>query len=402
MFTRAKFLLAGAALLGISAFSFHGVLAQPGPLLDREKVFFGNLHSHTSYSDGQGTPREAFAYARDTAMLDFLAITEHNHAQAMGADNLGIAADHSLYTGPGKEALIPAAGEFNVDGRFVALYGQEFSSISKGNHVNVFDIGQVITAENGRFDQLLDFLQLNPDSSGQPPVIMFNHPLSRPTLDPKEYGRDDFAGESQWIEKMGRAAALLEIVNGPSPQPGSDRPPPPMEGAYLKFLNLGFKLAPTADQDNHAKAWGTATTARTAIIAESLTKAALLDAMRQRHVYASEDANLKVIITVNDHLCGDVIRAVAPGQLNIQYRISDADEPQASYEIQTFQDTIGGPIARQTSSFTTPTGGGTGTLPITAFDSNPRYLFFKIVQHTDGTVPDHVWTAPVWLEPAGP
>jgi hypothetical protein len=32
-----------------------------------ERVFFGNLHSHTSYSDGVGTPEDAFKHARDVA-----------------------------------------------------------------------------------------------------------------------------------------------------------------------------------------------------------------------------------------------------------------------------------------------------------------------------------------------
>jgi hypothetical protein len=31
-------------------------------------VFFGNLHSHTSYSDGSGTPSEAYTQAWDTAI----------------------------------------------------------------------------------------------------------------------------------------------------------------------------------------------------------------------------------------------------------------------------------------------------------------------------------------------
>ena len=35
------------------------------------QVFFGNLHSHTSYSDGSGTPDDAFRHARNTAGLDF-------------------------------------------------------------------------------------------------------------------------------------------------------------------------------------------------------------------------------------------------------------------------------------------------------------------------------------------
>src|SRR5437773_6976888 len=100
-------------------------------------VFFGNLHSHTSYSDGSGTPTQAYTQARDTAKLDFLAITEHNHrlcesgASPDRADGVMIATSPELYTGPNNNALIPTAGRFNNDGQFVALYGQEFSSISK-------------------------------------------------------------------------------------------------------------------------------------------------------------------------------------------------------------------------------------------------------------------------------
>jgi len=59
------------------------------------RVFCGNLHSHTGYSDGSGTPAEAYEHARDVARLDFLAVTEHNHAQA-GA----ISGNHALYNGP--------------------------------------------------------------------------------------------------------------------------------------------------------------------------------------------------------------------------------------------------------------------------------------------------------------
>ena len=45
------------------------------------------------------------------------------------------------------------------DGQFVALYGQEFSSISSGNHVNVFDVPHVIddnAVPNGDYAALLN------------------------------------------------------------------------------------------------------------------------------------------------------------------------------------------------------------------------------------------------------
>lgn len=118
-------------------------------------MFFGNLHSHTSYSDGSATPEDAYRHARDVARLDFLAVTEHNHTQAGGA----IARDHTLYEGPRADSLISTAGRLTQDGRFVALFGQEFSSISKGNHANVLDVGEVIDENevpNGEWDNLLN------------------------------------------------------------------------------------------------------------------------------------------------------------------------------------------------------------------------------------------------------
>lgn len=123
-------------------------------------VYLGNLHSHTSYSDGSGTPHDAFRHAREAAKLDFLAVTEHNHAAAeSGAgdrrDGILIATDPSLYNGADPFSLVETAKRMTEDGKFVALYGQEFSSISKGNHVCVFDAPSVITTPNGRFDSLL-------------------------------------------------------------------------------------------------------------------------------------------------------------------------------------------------------------------------------------------------------
>jgi hypothetical protein len=37
---------------------------------------------------------------------------------------------------------------------FAALHGQEFSTISSGNHVNVFGWDDILTVENGNFKDL--------------------------------------------------------------------------------------------------------------------------------------------------------------------------------------------------------------------------------------------------------
>ena len=51
--------------------SFAPALPRGLAFVQQEKVFFGNLHSHTSFSDGSGLPREAYLHARDLARLDF-------------------------------------------------------------------------------------------------------------------------------------------------------------------------------------------------------------------------------------------------------------------------------------------------------------------------------------------
>src|SRR4029453_2556331 len=146
------------------------------------------------------------------------------------------------------------------------------------------------------FDLLLDFLATHPDTAGRPPVMMFNHPDNTLNPLPKEYGADDFSSAAEFVKRMGAQTSLIQMINGPSHKDGSNNPPSsPDELAFLKYLRMGFKLAPTADQDNHLRNWGSATPARTAIIAPSLTKANLLDALRRRPVYATEYNNLKVV-----------------------------------------------------------------------------------------------------------
>lgn len=366
--------------------------------IQQEKVFFGNLHSHTSFSDGLGTPREAYLRARDVAKLDFLALTEHNHAEAIGSDGIGIGKTPVLYKGPGPNSLIAVANSMTTNGSFVALYGQEYSTISSGNHTNVFDIGEVISVEKGRFDKLLEFLAINKDTTGQPAVIMFNHPKNTLEIQPKEYGRDDFGGVENFVARMGAQASLIQMINGPGLEPGNNlRPASPDEAAFFKYLDMGFKLAPTADQDNHQKNWGTATPARTAVIATELTKRSILDALRKRHVYATEDKNLSVIFRVNGKLCGDVISPLpAAGELSIQYSISDPDEPHADYAIRVFRGAVGGQIADLVNSVSVPTG--SGTIEDVAFSGEPQYYFFKVIQFAESGDEDRVWTAPVWFQ----
>jgi len=365
-------------------------------------VYFGNLHSHTSYSDGSGTPEQAYAHAR-RAGLDFLAITEHNHKSAeSGApkerrDGLLIATRPELYKGPEASALIPTALRESVDGGFVALYGQEFSSISSGNHVNVFEIPDVLTVPNGEYKQLVAHLGTIRDSQNNAPIVQFNHPaLGGHDEDAKDYGQDDFDDEAMWVAAVGKYASLVEIINGPSEAEELEPTPRPKEAEFKHYLSLGFKLAPTADQDNHFFTWGTATHARTAVIAKTLTRAGVLDAMRRRNVYATTDANLRAIVHVNEVLCGGDVSAAPNSSLKVEFTLQDDDEPNASYKFEVFRGVVGGDPAKavkQISTLDSRVEDAVTTLVDLHTREGREFYYFRITQD-DG---DRVWTAPVWI-----
>ncbi len=376
------------------------------PSVESMQVFFGNLHSHTSYSDGKGTPEQAFSHARDVAKLDFLAVTEHNHL--LGGNVSSSETKTALYKGPPASAMRPTADRFTVPGKFIAIAGQEYSSMSKGNHVNLLDLPEVITLKNGEFDELLPWLDANRDSSGNPPIMQLNHPALGspfppfPALRWRDFGRDDFGSEGEWVKRMGAASSLIEVLNGEPPAGSTDRRAPQvMENYYVRFLQLGFHLAPTGNQDNHQENWGTATEVRAAILSEQLTKPALLAALRARHTYATEDRNLKVIARIGGRLMGEVIRSQqSPGPQALELRIHDEDEPDADYTVEVIRGRIGGPLAGVAASHrfkgNTPTGASV-SLGMVDFSLTGTFLFLRITQSSKSG-DDRVWTAPVWWE----
>jgi len=419
--------------LALTALSVAPALLSPGPagppasstagpsavpamsISGRPRIFFGGLHAHTSYSDGRGTPADAFARARDLGKMDFLAVTEHNHKDADGKDDahdgILIATQPSLYNGSDAASLTSAARTFTVDDKFVAIAAQEFSTISSGNHTNVFDVNDVITVANGDYKSLYDtWLPGHPDSLGEPPLAQFNHPDVSDDLNPNtaanerenDYGYDDFNKSfPELLRHASKNVSLIEMVSGPALTDGTNLPIKSRnrhESDYLFYLNEGFRLAPTANQDNHFRSWGTITRARTAVLADRLTKADILHALKARRVYATEDQNLQVRFLVNGQQMGSIIRTPQPMDLTIEVEIADPDEPNAKYQIELYRDAVGGEVIKDPVDKEELEGDGTISFPGQRYESGTVFFFIKVTQDGAGGQEDFAWTAPVWIE----
>jgi hypothetical protein len=401
-------------LLIAAALTSAGILLAPASA-QTGRVFFGNLHSHTSYSDGTDTPTNSFRKARDVG-LDFLAITEHNHRDCEGlagdrADGVMIAKKPELYT-----FLINAAIEASETGGFVGLYGQEFSSIGRGNHLNVFEVGEVINDEqvpNGDFDVFYStWLPAHPDSTAVPPIIQMNHPnlaedLRPATGDPKkdsgrenDYGYDDYGKSFPSLrDAMAPYVRLIEVLSGPATRKTfTNRLPSDsvLEDDYLGYLAHGFPLAPTGNQDNHYfKLMGSSNNARTGVWATELSRRAILTALRERRCYATEDKNLEVSFTIDSQPMGSSLR-MDPGPLTITVGVRDPNEGSAPYVVELLQGDAGG-VPAAVIDRRSRTGDGSVSFTTFQFDGRPVFFLAKVIQGQ--STKDRAWTAPIWIAP---
>ena len=75
-------------------------------------VYYGDFHNHSNLSDGSGSPRDAYDYARDTAGFDFFSLSDHDF----------------LLTEETWQLMKATADSCNEDSAFVALWGFEWTS----------------------------------------------------------------------------------------------------------------------------------------------------------------------------------------------------------------------------------------------------------------------------------
>ncbi|MFH0866146.1 MAG: T9SS type A sorting domain-containing protein [Bacteroidota bacterium] len=240
-------------------------------------VYHGNLHSHTSYSDGVGTPRQAFNYARDSAKIDFLAVTDHLEYIY-----------NDIYEWDSTKIM---ADEATVNGVFFGIAGYEWTSFTY-NHCSVFNTPNLIPATNQ--NDWNAFLLSVIDEL--PAFGQFNHPGL--------YG-------NQWNQftNMGiladSAFSMIEIRDTLQ------------ESYYRQALDSNWHVSPCNNQDNHQANWGTLSEACTGIWSTQLSRNGLFDAIIAGRIFASQDKNAGIWIDINGYAMGSSI----PYSINLPLHI---------------------------------------------------------------------------------
>jgi hypothetical protein len=177
-----------------------------------------------------------------------------------------------------------------------------------------------------------------------------------------------------------------------------------MDSEYLGMLKLGIRVAPSGNQDNHYRTWGTLTDVRTGVLARELTESAILEAIRERRVFASEDKNLEICFTAESRPMGSEIplaQCPALGEsIDLRVRLYDPDEVQSVYNVSVFSGIEGEAAAscrKTVSCRANDERHADWRIGGVRFEGAGQFVLLRIEQVSEGFMPDIVWTAPVWF-----
>lgn len=353
--------------------------------------YFGQLHSHTQYSDGAGSLESALDYVKnlpEIANVDFVAFTDHsNYFDSKNNPNVEAAlydtslvndsdSSHSWATYKNTVAAFNAANA----GKKVAIAGFEMTWSGGPGHINTFNTPGIVSRNNTTLNNktkdagLQAYYKLLSQTEGVDSISQFNHPGTT-------FG--NFIDFGYWDAVVDTRMYMVEVGNGEG-QIGAGGYYPSYE-QYIMALDKGWHVAPTNNQDNHKGRWGNANDARDVILTDDFSESGIYAALRARRMYATEDKNLDLDYTVNGNMMGSIIDV--PEKLNFEISFNDPDRTDSIAKVELVVNS--GKVAYTWDSAADLTKGSVSV------ELAPEYTYYFVrVTEGDG---DLAVTAPVWV-----
>ncbi len=361
--------------------------------------YFGNIHAHTSYSDGNKDsattgcfyPGQDFYFAKSSYHMDYLGISEHNHYSSNNNPGMHVA-DYS-------KGLLQA-DTANVDGTFVCMFGFEWGVISNGGHVVTYGMPSLVGWESGTGawgnSNNYDIFCAKSDYISFWPIIN-SYPTAFCTLaHPQNGDYNDLLGTLAYSATADNAIAGVAIRSGSAMSVTtdySDVAPTLYESSYLKALAKGYHVGPTADHDNHYTTFGRTNHTRTVALATTLKRDSIMAAYKAMRYYSSDDWDAQVNFTINGTVMGTSINT----DLNTSVSVNIVDA----------MNNVGAadPINKIELYYGVPGSGFNATILSSSTSSNTfnyvhptnigdQYYYFVKITETDG---DIIWTSPIWV-----
>jgi len=351
-----------------------------------EDFFWGDPHCHSQLSDGVASSEEHYRYARDVALLDFAAVTDHGPRSPQVW-----------------EETCRWADRFSRAGRFVTLLGHERTltdNVGGTCYVNYYYLTR---------DSLADVPE--PLSGGKSPELLAGLRARRGIIVPHHTAYAiDHMGLSDWGLFTDVPVFTCEVYSthgnaesfaGPRRILGR-RP-----GTYYQdALARGFRLGAIAGSDHHGVQCGSllrlqdfpknSTDAHmalrgglTAARAVRLTRADLFAAMASRRTYASTGDRILLDFSVSGCPMGAIAQWPRVGPRRLELVVAGT-APLAQVEVLKNNEVL--------ASFTP----GTFILRTAVTDKKagqgPLEWYYLRIRQADGEM---AWSSPVWFEGKG-
>jgi hypothetical protein len=266
---------------------------------------------------------------------------------------------------------------------FVGLAGFEYSENDGPGgtgHINVINSSGMLNALEPGIDlpYFYKWLASAEGQGGGPVVASFNHPT------PDQYNNWDYRDP-----KVTEILTMLEVINSNNKIH--------YEG-FVNALDKGWKVAPVCGNDNHGTVGISKNTSRTFVLAKEPTKAAILDAMKNRRVYAAMDKTLQCRYTVNGAIMGSTLQGEKTFKFDISVSHPNSTHPR---DIITKIDIVkdGGVVVQ--SHRPEPPAYSVNWSP-SIEDSTSKYFFVRVWNAGGGDTAGGdaaqpvAWLAPVW------
>ncbi|MGV9204154.1 MAG: DUF3604 domain-containing protein [Promethearchaeia archaeon] len=218
----------------------------------KQKLLWGDIHTHSFISDGAGMPEQVAEFARDTALLDFYALTDHGEGFGINTQER-----HQWQV----DYNYRITEDFNKEDDFVAFHGVEWttnvgifgSEYGYGHYALVSDAAEPLRVARGKQtspDQLWEYLDEYCEENDAH-VIAIPHHLTQTNFE-----MDWAAANEKYVKTTSvfsvHGASLL------SPDHSENRlgmvhvhKEPPKGLSAADALKMGFRFGLVANSDGH-------------------------------------------------------------------------------------------------------------------------------------------------------
>ena len=370
------------------------------------QYYFGNLHAHTAFSDGNKdslnshvwSPAGSYAYAKQSLHFDFLGIAEHNHYSS--PKNPGFRKQNY-------QAGLSMASAANLDGSFAALFGMEWGvSSSYNGHVLIYGFNQLIGWETNvpgvsgnnydvfndknDYDALFKKVKNNKASFAYLAHPNFNDFSSGSAASSLANGSYNADYDSAIVGMPLRSGLAFSTAENYLDYPLGD-----YFLYYKKMLYQGYHLGIGYDHDNHYTTFGRSNAGRLVIMAPDLSPANVVKAMQDMRFYGSDDWNAKVDFQINAQPMGSIFSDVKYPSIGIVHQDDDG-ELCDSIKIWKGSKNSGGLWA---SVIHTSLRSNTSAYIDFDVQSGIEYYYFIEIKQADG---DWIVTSPIWFKAQAP